>query len=200
MKSLRYLAVDSNMQNFIKIGWELTENSFYGDHFENRYPNPTGHIKWILARSNDLKKKFITLSVKFIILSGSIRLLVNFITLSGSITLSGVITLLEQNSFYGGHFENKYPNPTGHIKWNLARSNDLKKKLITLSAKFITLSGSIRLLVDFITLSGSITLSGVITLLEQNIIIDIFQDIPLVFMAAILKIGIRIPLGIVNGF
>ena len=28
-----------------------------------------------------------------------------------------------------------------------------------------------------------------ITLLEQNIIITIFQDIPLVFMAAILKIG-----------
>ena len=30
-----------------------------------------------------------------------------------------------------------------------------------------------------------------ITLLEQNIIIDIFQDIPLVFMAANLKICIR---------
>ena len=38
-----------------------------------------------------------------------------------------------------------------------------------------------------------------VTLLEQNIIIDIFQDIPLVFMAAILKIGIRTPLGILNG-
>ena len=37
-------------------------------------------------------------------------------------------------------------------------------------------------------------------ILEQNIIIDIFQDIPLVFMAAILKIGIRTPLGILNGF
>ena len=36
--------------------------------------------------------------------------------------------------------------------------------------------------------------------MEQNIIIDIFQDIPLVFMAAILKIGIRAPLGIINGF
>ena len=34
-----------------------------------------------------------------------------------------------------------------------------------------------------------------ITLLEQNIIIDIFQDIPLVFMAAILKIGFQIQLG-----
>ena len=39
-----------------------------------------------------------------------------------------------------------------------------------------------------------------ITLLEQNIIIDIFQGIPLIFMAAILKIGIRIPLGILSGF
>ena len=39
-----------------------------------------------------------------------------------------------------------------------------------------------------------------ITLLEQNIIIDLFQDIPLVFMAAILKIIIRTPLGILNGF
>ena len=39
-----------------------------------------------------------------------------------------------------------------------------------------------------------------ITLLEQNIIIDIFQDISLVFMAAILKIGIRIPLATWNGF
>ena len=39
-----------------------------------------------------------------------------------------------------------------------------------------------------------------ITLLEQNMIIDIFQDIPLVFMEAILKIGIRTPLGILNRF
>ena len=36
--------------------------------------------------------------------------------------------------------------------------------------------------------------------MEQNVIIDIFQDIPLVCMAAILKTGIRIPLGILNGF
>ena len=33
-----------------------------------------------------------------------------------------------------------------------------------------------------------------ITLLEKNVIIDIFQDIPLICMAAILKIGGRIPL------
>ena len=46
------------------------------------------------------------------------------------------ITLLEQNIridifqdipliYYGGHFENRYSNPTGHIKWILARTNDL---------------------------------------------------------------------------
>ena len=39
-----------------------------------------------------------------------------------------------------------------------------------------------------------------ITLLEKNIIIDIFQDIPLVCVAAILKTGIRIPIGILKGF
>ena len=39
-----------------------------------------------------------------------------------------------------------------------------------------------------------------ITLLEQNVIIDIFQDITLVCMAAILKTGIRIPIGILKGF
>ena len=38
-----------------------------------------------------------------------------------------------------------------------------------------------------------------ITLLEQNIINDILQDIPLVFKTAILKKGIRTPLGIING-
>ena len=31
-------------------------------------------------------------------------------------------------------------------------------------------------------------------------IIDIFQGIPLIFMAAILKIGIRMQLGIISGF
>ena len=38
-----------------------------------------------------------------------------------------------------------------------------------------------------------------ITLLEQNIINDILQDIPLVFKTAILIKGIRTPLGILNG-
>ena len=39
-----------------------------------------------------------------------------------------------------------------------------------------------------------------ITLLGQNVIIDIFQDIPLVCMAAIFKTGIRITIGILKGF
>ena len=39
-----------------------------------------------------------------------------------------------------------------------------------------------------------------ITLLEQNIIIDIFQGIPLIFMAVILKIVIQIPRGILSRF
>ena len=78
------------------------------------------------------KKKFITLLVKFITLSGSITLLVDFITLSGSITLSGVYYIIGakcynlyisrySSSFYGGHFENRYLNPNGHIKRILAR-------------------------------------------------------------------------------
>ena len=36
--------------------------------------------------------------------------------------------------------------------------------------------------------------------MEQNIIIDIFQGIPLIFLAAILTIGIRIQPGILSGF
>ena len=55
------------------------------------------------------------------------------------------------------------------MKWISA-----KLLFITLLVKFVTLSGSITLLVDFITLSESIALSGVITLLEQNIRIDIY--------------------------
>ena len=78
--------------------------------------------------------------------------------------------------------------------------NDLKKKFITLLVKFITLSGSITLLVDFITVSEVLHYREFIKLLEQNVIIDIFQNIPLVFMAAILKTGIWIPMGILKGF
>ena len=39
-----------------------------------------------------------------------------------------------------------------------------------------------------------------ITLLEQTIIIDIFQDIPVFLIAAILKLSIRTPLGILTVF
>ena len=63
--------------------------------------------------------------------------------------------------FMAAIFENRYPNPTGHIRWVLSKIEWMKKKIITLLGKFITLSGSITLLVDFIKLSGSITLSGV---------------------------------------
>ena len=53
------------------------------------------------------------------------------ITLSGSITLSGVYYIIGAkyynlhisryfSNFYGCHFENRYPNPAGHIKWILA--------------------------------------------------------------------------------
>ena len=72
------------------------------------------------------KKKFITLLVKVITLS------VKVITLSGSITLSGVYYIIGakyynlhisrySSNFDGGHSENSYPNPTGHIRWILAR-------------------------------------------------------------------------------
>ena len=63
------------------------------------------------------------------------------------------------------------------------------------------LSGLVTIFVDFITLSGSNVLHyrESITLLGQNIINDILQDIPLVFQTAILKKGIRTPLGVLNG-
>ena len=90
---------------------------------------PLGILNGFLARSNDLKKKFVTLLVKFITLSGSITLLVDFITLSGSITLSGVYYIIGakyyisrySSSFYGGHFGNRYLNANEHIKKILAR-------------------------------------------------------------------------------
>ena len=70
-----------------------------------------------------------------------------------------------------------------------------KKKFITLLVKFITLSGSITLLVVFsLHCREVLHYREFITLLEQNIIIDIFQGFPLFFMAAILKRGVRIPL------
>ena len=53
---------------------------------------------------------------------------------------------------------------------------------------------------DSSMLSGSITLSGVYYITGANFIIDIFQSIPLIFIAAILKKGIRSQLGILSGF
>ena len=61
------------------------------------------------------------------------------------------------------------------------------------------LSGLVTIFVDYFTLSGIIHYREFITLLEQNNINDILQDIPLVFKTAILKKGIRTPLGILNG-
>ena len=55
---------------------------------------PLGILYGFLAKSNDLKKKFISLLVKFITLSGRITLLVDFITLSGNIKLSGVYYII----------------------------------------------------------------------------------------------------------
>ena len=71
--------------------------------------------------------------------------------------------------------------PLGILNEFLAKSNDLKKMLL-----------HYREVLHYREL--------IITLLEQNIIIDIFQNIPIVFMAAILKIGIRTPLGKLNRF
>ena len=71
---------------------------------------------------------------------------------------------------------------------------------ITLLVKFITLSGSITYWLFLLHYREVLHYRAFKTLLEQNIIIDIFQDILLVFIAAMLKIGIRTPLGILNGF
>ena len=60
---------------------------------------------------------------------------------------------------------------------------------ITLMVKFITLSRLITILVILFLYRGVLHCREFITLLERNIIIIIFRDIPLVFMAAILKIG-----------
>ena len=67
-------------------------------------------------------------------------------------------------------------------------------------AKFITLSGRLHYWLILLHYREGLHYQEFITLLEQNVIIDIFQDIPLVCMAAILKTGIRLPLGILNGF
>ena len=78
--------------------------------------------------------------------------------------------------------------PLGILSGFLARSNDLKKKSLLHYWLILLHYREVLHYREFITL------------LEQNVIIDIFQDIPLVCIAAILKTCIRIPLGILNGF
>ena len=104
--------------------WYISKysSSFYCGHFEKGIRNPLGISNGFLARSNELKK-----NVYFII--GKIYYIIyDFITLSGSITLSGVYYIIGakyynwyisiySSSFDGGHFENNYPNSTGRIKW-----------------------------------------------------------------------------------
>ena len=107
-------------------------SSFYGGHFENRYPNQTGHIKWILARKNDLKKSLLHYWLNLLHYRDVLHYWLIFITFSGSITLLGVYYISGakyynlhisrySSKFYGGHFENRHPKPTGHIMWILAR-------------------------------------------------------------------------------
>ena len=80
--------------------------------------------------------------------------------------------------------------PLGILNGFLARSNNLKKKCLL--RYWLTLLHYRDLLQYWLILllyRGVLHCREFITLLERNIIIIIFQDIPLVFMAAILKIG-----------
>ena len=116
-------------------------SSFYGGHFENRHPNPTEHIKWIFSKIEWFEKKsLLHYWLNLLHYREVLDYWLIFITLSGSITLSGVYYIIGakyynwcisrySSSFYGGHFENRYPSPTGHIKCFLAISNDLEKKV-----------------------------------------------------------------------
>ena len=91
--------------------------------------------------------------------------------------------------------------PLGILIGFLAKSNDVKKKC--LSHYWLNLLHYREVLhywLIFLHYREVLHYRESITLLEQIIIIDIFQDIPLVFMAAILKIGIQAPMGIFNRF
>ena len=91
--------------------------------------------------------------------------------------------------------------PLGIINGLLAKSNDLKKKcLLHYWLNVLHYREVLHYWLILLHYREVLHYREFITLLEQNIIIDIFQDIPLVFMAAILKIGILTPLGILNGF
>ena len=109
--------------------WYISRYSstFYGGHFENGYSNPNGHIKRILA-----KKSLLHYWLNLLHYREVLHYWLIFITLSGSITISGVYYIIGAKYYYWhisryssnineGHYENSYPNPTGHIKWILAR-------------------------------------------------------------------------------
>ena len=122
------------------------------------------------------------------------------------------ITLLEQNIiidifqdiplvFMAAILKIGIRTPLGILNGFLAKSNDLKKKCLL--HYWLNLLHYLEVLHYWLILLHYLEVlhyREFITLLEQNIIFNIFQDIPLVFMAAILKIGIRILLGILNGF
>ena len=91
--------------------------------------------------------------------------------------------------------------PLGILNGFLAKSNDLKKKsLLHYWLNLLHYREVLHYWLILLHYREVLHYREFITLLEQNIIIDIFQDIPLVFIAAILKIGIRTPLGILNRF
>ena len=91
--------------------------------------------------------------------------------------------------------------PLGILNGFLAKSNDLKKKcLLHYWLNLLHYQEVLHYWLILLHYREVLYYREFITLLEQNIIIDIFQDIPLLFMAAILKIGIRTLLGILNGF
>ena len=122
---------------------------------------PLGLLNGFLARSNDLKKNvYYIIALNLLHYRVVLHYWLILLHYRGVLHYREFITLLEQNIiidifrdislvFYGGHFENRYPNPTGHIKWILARLNHMKKKRFS------------HYRLNFITLSGSITLSGV---------------------------------------
>ena len=148
--------------------------------------NPLGISNGFLARSNELKKNFISLLGKFI------TLLVDFITLSGSITLSGVHYIIGakyynwyisiySSSFDGGHFENKYPNPTGHNKWIFRKIEWLEKKcLLHYWLNLLHYRDVLHYWLILLHYREVLHYREFITLLEQKIINDIFHNIRLV--------------------
>ena len=94
-------------------------------------------------------------------------------------------TLLEQNSiiyifqdfplfFYGGHFENRYPNPTEHNKWILARSNNLNFFLLHYWLNLLHYREVLHYWLNVLHYREVLHYGEFFTLLELNIIIDVF--------------------------